>query len=223
VRTSVYIDGFNLYYALKPTRYKWLDVSQLCRLMLPKNTIHRIRYFTARLVARPGNPGQLQRQDVYLRALGTIQILSVHLGTFLSNPKEVVLADSPPGHPRFVRIIHTEEKGSDVNLATHLLLDGFRGDYEVAVVISNDSDLMEPIRVVREELKLPIGVLCPHDNPSRQLRSAASFWREIRTATLAKAQFADVLTDEAGEFHKPERWNAGAKDRPSRKPAKRGR
>jgi hypothetical protein len=221
VRTSVYIDGFNLYYALKPTCYKWLDVSQLCKLMLPKHTIHRIRYFTARVVARPGNPGQLQRQDVYLRALGTIENLSTHLGTFLSNPKDVVLADSPPGQPRFVRIVHTEEKGSDVNLATHLLLDGFRGDYESAVVISNDSDLTEPIRVVRDELKLPIGVLCPHDNPSRQLRAAATFWREIRTATLANAQFVDTLSDATGEFHKPERWNLGAKVRPSRKPPKR--
>jgi hypothetical protein len=118
LRTSVYIDGFNLYYALKPTRYKWLDLGQLCKLLLPRNTIHRIRYFTARVVARPGNPGQLQRQDVYLCALGTVPNLSVHLGTFLSNTREAVLADSLPGHPRFVQIMHTEEKGSDVNLAT---------------------------------------------------------------------------------------------------------
>jgi hypothetical protein len=70
----------------------------------------------------------------------------------------------------------------------------------VAFVISNDSDLTEPIRVVRDELKLPIGVLCPHDNPSRQLRNAATFWREIRDATLAKAQFADMLSDARGAF-----------------------
>ncbi len=158
---------------------------------------------------------------MYLRALGTIPHLSVHLGTFLSNAKDAMLADSPPGRPRFARIIHTEEKGSDVNLATHLLVDGFRGDYEIAAVLSNDSDLAEPIRVVREELNLPIGVLCPHDNPSWQLRTAATFWREIRDATLAKAQFSDMLTDATGEFHKPERWNKGATERPSRKAVRR--
>jgi len=43
----------------------------------------------------------------------------------------------------------TEEKGSDVNLATHLLHDGFRGMFEAAVLITNDSDLTEPVRVVR--------------------------------------------------------------------------
>jgi hypothetical protein len=200
-----------------------LDLDQLCGLMLPRDTINRIRYFTARVVARPGNPGQLQRQDIYLRALATIPHLSVHLGTFLSNQKDEVRADSPPGQPRFVRIIKTEEKGSDVNLATHLLLDGFRGDYEVAAVISNDSDLTEPIRVVRDELKLPIGVLCPHDNPSWELTKVSTFWREIRDATLAKAQFPDVLTDARGDFHKPERWNQGATERPTRKKPKRTR
>jgi hypothetical protein len=185
--------------------------------MLPKNTINRIRYFTARVVPRPGNPGQLQRQDIYLRALATIPHLSVHLGTFLSHPTDMVLEASPPNKPKFVRVVKTEEKGSDVNLAAHLLLDGFRRDYEVAVVLSNDSDLTEPIRMVRDELKLPIGVLCPHDNPSWQLRNATTFWREIRDATLAKAQFPDVLTDSIGSFHKPERWKQGATQRPSRK------
>jgi len=197
----------------------------LCRLLLPRDTINRIRYFTARVEARPGDSGQRQRQDVYLRALATIPHLSIHFGTFLSHTVGAVRADSPPGDPRFVNIIKTEEKGSDVNLATYLLLDGFKGAYEAAAVLSNDSDLTEPIRVVRDELMLPIGVLCPHDNPSRLLMNAATrnFWREIRDATLAKAQFPDVLTDGRGQFHKPPRWNNGATVRPSRKPPKRSR
>jgi hypothetical protein len=68
LRTNVYIDGFNLYYALKPTRYKWLDLDQLCRLMLPKNTVQRIRYFTARVVPRPVTPGNSSvRMFIYVR------------------------------------------------------------------------------------------------------------------------------------------------------------
>ena len=53
----------------------------------------------------------------------------------------------------------TEEKGSDVNLASHLLHDGFKGLYDAAVIITNDSDLAEPIRMVREVLNLRIGIL----------------------------------------------------------------
>ena len=53
-----------------------------------------------------------------------------------------------------------EEKGSDVNLASHLLVDGFTGKYEVAVVVSNDADLLEPHpRLVRAVLGLPVGVV----------------------------------------------------------------
>lgn len=45
-----------------------------------------------------------------------------------------------------VLVYHTEEKGSDVNLATRLILDGLDGLWEEAIVISNDSDLESPIR-----------------------------------------------------------------------------
>ena len=62
-----------------------------------------------------------------------------------------------------------EEKGSDVNLASHLLVDGFRDRYDLAVVISNDSDLTEPVRFVREDLNKPVGVLNPHPNRSWEL------------------------------------------------------
>jgi hypothetical protein len=49
-KVNVYIDGFNLYYgALKGTPYKWLDLSRLCQTLLPSDTIHEIKYFTARV------------------------------------------------------------------------------------------------------------------------------------------------------------------------------
>ena len=38
-----------------------------------------------------------------------------------------------------------EEKGSDVNVATHLLVDVLTGAIDAAIVISNDSDLALPI------------------------------------------------------------------------------
>jgi len=54
LRTNIYIDGFNLYYGcIKKTPHRWLDLGALCSKLLPKNTIHRIRYFTALLTPRP--------------------------------------------------------------------------------------------------------------------------------------------------------------------------
>ena len=56
---------------------------------------------------------------------------------------EVRMKDFPPGQPqKYARVIKTEGKGSDANLATHLLNDTHMDRFDVAVVISNDSDLL---------------------------------------------------------------------------------
>ena len=56
IRTNVYIDGFNFYYgALRKTPYRWVNVRKLCELLLPKNTVAEIKYFTALVSARPND------------------------------------------------------------------------------------------------------------------------------------------------------------------------
>lgn len=117
------------------------------------------------------------------------------------------LAQPNPGGPRFAKVIKTEEKGSDVNIATHLINDGYKKRYEAAVLVTNDSDLLEPIKIVRKELGLPVGILNPHKNPtSRVLAQHASFVRQIRRGVLVASQFPDELTDAHGSFHKPGGW-----------------
>lgn len=150
--TDVYVDGFNLYYGcLKGTPYKWLDLGALCQVLLPPNKLQRIRCFTAKVNGQ-ADPQQPVRQGTYLRALQTVPGLTVHLGHFLSSTAHMPPASPAPGGPRTVEVIKTEEKGSDVNLATYLLADAFRADADTFVVVSNDSDLTEPIRLVSQEL-----------------------------------------------------------------------
>jgi hypothetical protein len=73
LNTNVYIDGFNFYYgALRNTPYRWLNPEALCQLLLPKNTISQIKYFTALVSARPNDLDQPLRQQLYLRALATL-------------------------------------------------------------------------------------------------------------------------------------------------------
>lgn len=206
-RTNVYVDGFNLYYGcLKCTPYKWLDLSKLCGVLLKGNAINRIRYFTARVRPRPDDPDQQQRQQAYIRALETIPNLSVHYGHFLAHPVRMPLANPGASGPKTVEVMKTEEKGSDVNLATHLLYDGFRGDYEVAVVVSNDSDLLEPIRVVKRELGLTVGILNPQKRPSRVLAQEADFLKQIRAGALKVSQFPSSLKDAHGTVTRPKEW-----------------
>jgi len=69
--------------------------------------------------------------------------------------------------------LHRREKGSDVALATYLMLDACRGDCDAAVLVTNDSDLREPLRLVREELGLTTGVINPHPAHRRSWALAA--------------------------------------------------
>ncbi len=123
------------------------------------------------------------------------------------------LAKKSNGLPQQVRIIGTNEKGSDVNLAVQLLHDAHRKTYEVAVVISNDSDLVSPIQIIIKQLRLKVGVINPQVrkgitdlHPSMQLKKTASFYKEISEEALRKSQFPPIMKDTVGEFHKPTSW-----------------
>ena len=201
--TNVYIDGLNLYYgALKGTPYRWLDLEKLCRMLLPRDRVTRIKYFTAIVKPLRHNPGQSARQQTYVRALATLTNVDLHFGQFLSHVVKMPLADGSG----MVEVIKAEEKGSDVALAAHLVHDAHRGEYGTAVVISNDSDLVPPIRIVRSELGKQVGLISPHKRPSVALLAEVGFVRHIRAGALKASQFPPLLTDANGTFHKPPSW-----------------
>ncbi len=105
-------------------------------------------------------------------------------------------------------VIKTEEKGSDVNLASHLLLDCFRNRCDTVVVVSNDSDLAEPLRIARYELGVRVGVINPHSarKRSQTLSKDAHFRKQLSPKVVAACQFAPTLVDATGTFHKPKEW-----------------
>lgn len=205
--TIVYVDGFNLYYgALRGSPYKWLDLEALSRRLLPKDDIHLIRYFTARITARPNDPQQAQRQETYLRALRTLPGVQIHYGHFLTHPLRMPLANPPQRGPRTAEVIRTEEKGSDVNLASHLLLDAFQKACDVAVVISNDSDLRVPIRIAEQELGVRVGIINPHPPEYRSRVLRGTFFKQLRASALNDCQLPQTLTDAQGTIRKPAAW-----------------
>jgi uncharacterized LabA/DUF88 family protein len=148
------------------------------------------------------------RQQAYLRALKTLPLVTVHHGFFMAKKTRARLVTPLSDGTKTVEIHKTEEKGSDVNLATYLLLDGFRNEYDVAAVVTNDSDLVEPVRVVRDELKKTVVILGPNHpgHSSRELTAAATSYKPIRDGALRASQFPDVLTDAIGIIRKPASW-----------------
>ena len=98
-----------------------------------------------------------------------------------------------------------EEKGSDVNLAVHLLNDCWLDLYECAIVVSNDSDLAEAMRLVNEHCGKTIGLVTPRlKQRSERLRAQAQFVRPIRPIGLRSAQLPDPIPGTT--FRKPAGW-----------------
>lgn len=205
MRTYIYIDGFNLFYrAVKGTPYKWLDLKKLClSLLSPKNTIQAIKYYTA-LVSGKIDPQNPIRQKTYIRALEKyIPELSVYYGHFLSHEVRAPLANSNPF--KFANIIKTEEKGSDVNIAVHLLHDAWCNKYDCAVIISNDSDLAEAVKIVHKELGKTIGIINPgNTRQSKELIQYATFVKQIREGVLSASQLPNPIPNST--IHKPLDW-----------------
>ena len=207
--TNVYIDGFNLYYrALKDTPFRWLDLRKLAETLFPRDSINRVCYFTARLDVRPSNPNQPRRQLIYLRALATLPGFEAYYGVFRSGVKRRPLAEPVFGLPTHVLVRDSEEKGSDVNLATRLLVDGFNGEYEQAVVMSNDADFSGAMRYVRDDLGLRVTLVNPDPKNSspRELADAATYVKRLWKSHLRRSQLPDMLRDEVGIITKPAGW-----------------
>ena len=212
-KTYVYVDGFNFYYgAVKGTTYKWLDFKLLCESLLSKNKIVKIKYFTARVTDTPEDPRKSSRQDIYIRALKTLPELQVIEGNFRQDVRIRPLAfrfeDGSHDTRWKAPVIIREEKGSDVNLGVHLINDAWKNLYDVAVVISNDTDLLEAIRIVKNEIKKPVGIVLPTFRKGSKmavpLQRLASFHLRITKHLLQNSQFPENIP--GTNLYKPKEW-----------------
>lgn len=169
--------------------WRWLDLRSLAEGLVSARSgwanaqVHRVVYCSAR-ISGASNPVGSREQDVYLRALqqsGAIDELA--MGTYvarvataplatadrrgrpvLTNPQWPIMTRTgsgvdDPGATCMASVARREEKGSDVNVASHLLLDVLQGHVEAAIVISNDSDLEFPVKQAR--LRVPVGTVNP--------------------------------------------------------------
>lgn len=206
-RTIVYVDGFNLFHgALRHTPYKWLDVHALAKTLVDENKeIVKVKYFTAKVSPRQNDPAQPFRQHLYLRALATLNTQIIY-GRYLSHIVKMYKAHQVPNENPFVEVVKTEEKGTDVNIASHMLVDAADNLYDCAILISGDSDLTTPVKLCIGKYGKTVGVLNPQKQKCRTLADSATFYKHIRETALAMCQFPPVLTDAAGSFHKPESW-----------------
>ena len=204
----MYIDGFNLYFgALKNTAFKWLDLEKLFQKLLGEHhQITQIKYFTARISPRANNPGSPDRQKAYLKAIEHHSpLVKIYYGHFLTNKIKVRVDKPPKGYPNYITAIDTKEKGSDVNLALHILNDAWHNRYDCAVLVSNDSDIAGALQFVKEEHQKKIGLIIPgHRHPSTVLMQYKDFMKIIRPHVLADSQLPNHIP--GTNISKPETW-----------------
>ncbi|MDA8031733.1 MAG: NYN domain-containing protein, partial [Alphaproteobacteria bacterium] len=193
---NAYIDGLNLYYGcLRGSPYKWLDVMRLIQSLVgPRHHINRIKYFTAIVKAKDGSPLAPHRQAEYIRALKHQNPrLEVFYGKFQRDEVNLVSVRSPSEKHRVFR---DKEKRTDVNMATHLLNDAWLDAYDGAVIVSNDSDFSEAMRLVKIHFpRKDLWLVTPDETeqPANELIDLADFHRRIHPRVLEYAQLPDKI------------------------------
>lgn len=212
--TYVYVDGFNLFFgALQDGRdrmsRKWLDLESFANKLAPpkKFKIEKIKYFTAEVLGPKIK--KKQNQQFYWRALATLPKPRFEKieGAFVKKTTKISL-----GSGASIKGKHWVEKGTDVNLATHLVNDAHLGKFDVAILVSNDSDLAEAVRIVTQELGLQVIGYNPCINnwrattPSVELKKYLTSQRNVLDGHIVHSQFSDSLTDSSGIFTKPKEW-----------------
>ena len=203
-RVAFYIDGFNLYYGLSSKgwrRYLWLDQSLLAENLLKNDqTLSHIRYFTARVLPERNDPGKPIRQNTYLEALATRANFHIHEGYFL--PKRGSCARCGATWTTY------EEKMSDVNLAVELLGDALDNSFDVAIVVSGDSDLASPIQTVLHRLPAKrVIVAFPPNRHSVELRKVATASFTIGRKKIQDSQLPErVIKPDGYTLTRPQEW-----------------
>jgi len=100
----------------------------------------------------------------------------------------------PEGNKKFVNVIKTEEKGSDVNLAVHMVNDGWKNEYDLAVLCSNDTDLIEALKIVRNDIKKEICWVTPNTiYPSKEIKPHVNYHRKIHNKHLKRNQLPEKI------------------------------
>ena len=214
-RTVAYIDGYNLYYGiLKGTPHKWLDPVRLVKALLREgHDLVSVKYFTSPVKTYPHDVAALDRQKVYMQALSTLLNVEIIQGFYrkdavLMPVHEAECKVCPTAKDGLIKVVKLEEKRTDVNIASAMLLDAFNDKADVFVLVSGDTDFIAPVSIVRKDFSKTVIVFNPRESTS-WLRDYASYYRNIPRDLPARCQLPDTIPyGKRGDrfIHRPSAW-----------------
>lgn len=205
-RVIVYIDGFNFYFGLRESkwqRYYYLDYPQLSKSLikgLPGSQLVMTKYFTARISAPEDKRIRQQNYIEVLTLRGQIELL---FGNY--RDKSFTCSNYSCNRPNFI----PNEKQTDVNIAVGMMSDAFEDKFDIAILISGDSDLVPPIREIKRLFPKKKVMACfPPLRRSKELRKACSGEVIIKEADLKNNQLPDLFSrpSDGYKYHRPDKW-----------------
>jgi uncharacterized LabA/DUF88 family protein len=200
-RVIAYIDGFNLYFGLKASRWKrfyWLNLQAMAKNLLKQDQeLVFTKYFTSR-ISYP--PDKQQRQSTFIEALETLNDLKIFYGHYQTNPQYCKKCGN--------RGMIPSEKMTDVNIAVEMMSDAYQGHFDTALLVSADSDPTAPIVTIKDLFpEKRVIVAFPPMRHSVQLQRLAHGYLQIGRANLAKSIFPDRIQKADGfTLQKPSEW-----------------
>ncbi len=199
-RVIAYIDGFNLYFGMLESGFdklKWLNVKKLIESLLkPDQLLVGVYYFTSRVRS---NPNKERRQSLFIDAIESTGIKVIY-GRYQFNTLECF---------RCGKIWDaSNEKMTDVNIATRLIVDAFQDKYDMAMLISGDSDLVPPIKAIHTNFpNKRVFVAFPPSRHNIAVKQVAKGSMIIGRKKLVDAQFDPEVVSKIGFIlRKPTEW-----------------
>ncbi len=191
----VYIDGFNLYHGIKTLDqfYKWVNIKKLAESFVKtKNNTTVVKYFTTKL---NGNKEDAHRQAIYLDAISRccpkIEIINGHF----TKARKCKRCD----------IKNNEEKQTDVNIACEMMQDLYEDNFDIAYLVSGDSDLVAPVRKISNMNKIVI-IAFPPNRKSKELIAVATNYFDIKEDRLKQCQLPDEIPTKRSFLRRPNKW-----------------
>ena len=203
-RVIAYIDGFNLYFGVKSKGWKrlyWLSPGLLARNLLKSDQVLvGTKYFTSRISPTPGDPDKPKRQATWLEVVELEAGTTIYYGHYLAKRMTC--------HSCGASWTQQEEKMTDVCIAVELMRDAHRDAFDVALVISGDSDLAPAVEaVIGSGSGKRVVVAFPPNRDSKKLESVASAAFRIGRKKLADSQLPDEVPKPDGFIlRRPAKW-----------------
>lgn len=200
-RVIAYIDGFNLYFGMKEAGYekcKWLNIEKLVSSILkPNQELIKIKYFTSRV---NNNPEKQKRQSTYIDAIESTGVTIIY-GKYQNGLEECKRCQNSWKT--------TKEKMTDVNIATTMIVDAFTDKYDIAMLISGDSDLTPPIKEIHNLfVNKRVFIAFPPKRHNSSMALVAKGSEIIGRKRLVDAQFDLEITGKFGfRLKKPIEWH----------------